>query len=246
MKIKINKPTSAFTLIELLVVIAIIAILAALAVPALTSALNKAQMTGTMNNAHQLYLAQFQMSNDGSANGDPSSGWPGDMLANGTLGAAGLFPATLEGYCNLLLSKSYIKGGDVSKLMNAPGANFVNTVTFGSPDSVTFTSGNAAIKVYPCIENDPINAIFCVTHNYTYDTALVTAGIPYGSKGFIVVRKGGDASVFRAGQATVAGWGAGAGADATFQGQVGYKTGDTLGVVTVGDPTLPFAPLKFP
>ena len=50
MKIKTNKSSSAFTLIELLVVIAIIAILAALAVPALTSALTKAQMSGTMNN----------------------------------------------------------------------------------------------------------------------------------------------------------------------------------------------------
>ena len=79
MKIKINKPSSAFTLIELLVVIAIIAILAALAVPALTSALAKAQMTGTMNNARQLYLAQFQMSNDGSATGDATSAWPGDL-----------------------------------------------------------------------------------------------------------------------------------------------------------------------
>ena len=81
MKIKINKPSSAFTLIELLVVIAIIAILAALAVPALTSALSKAQQTGTMNNARQLYLAQFQMSNDGAATGDATSAWPGDLPA---------------------------------------------------------------------------------------------------------------------------------------------------------------------
>ena len=76
---KINKSSSAFTLIELLVVIAIIAILAALAVPALTSALSKAQQIGTMNNARQLYLAQFQMSNDGTATGDTSSAWPGDL-----------------------------------------------------------------------------------------------------------------------------------------------------------------------
>ena len=62
--------TRAFTLIELLVVIAIIAILAAFAVPALTKALAKGQMTGTMNNMRQLYLAQFQMSNDGSATGE--------------------------------------------------------------------------------------------------------------------------------------------------------------------------------
>ena len=76
---KINKTSSAFTLIELLVVIAIIAILAALAVPALTSALAKAQMTGTMNNARQLYLAQFQMANDGAATGDATLAWPGDL-----------------------------------------------------------------------------------------------------------------------------------------------------------------------
>src|SRR2546427_5576049 len=101
MKIKITKPSSAFTLIELLVVIAIIAILAALAVPALTSALTKAQMTGTMNNARQLYLAQFQMSNDGAATGDASSAWPGDLFAGGYLGAG----ATLVDYANILLAK---------------------------------------------------------------------------------------------------------------------------------------------
>src|SRR5689334_15778269 len=88
---------SAFTLIELLVVIAIIAILAALAVPALTSALNKAQMSGTMNNARQLYLAQFQMSNDGSANGDSTSAWPGDLTGGP--------PANLGAYCDILVSK---------------------------------------------------------------------------------------------------------------------------------------------
>src|SRR3981189_1844564 len=87
---KINKTSSVhrsavasreggFTLIELLVVIAIIAILAALAVPALTSALAKAQMSGTMNNARQLYLAQFQMSNDGASTGDTTSAWPRDL-----------------------------------------------------------------------------------------------------------------------------------------------------------------------
>src|SRR6266436_5767012 len=106
MKIKINKPSSAFTLIELLVVIAIIAILAALAVPALTSALAKAQQTGTMNNARQLYLAQFQMSNDGTATGDASLSWPGDLPT---------IPADLVTYLNVLLGKGYLKGGDAIK-----------------------------------------------------------------------------------------------------------------------------------
>jgi prepilin-type N-terminal cleavage/methylation domain-containing protein len=85
---KINRLSSAFTFVELLVVTAVLAILAALVVPALISALAKAQMNGTMNNARQLYLAQFQMSNDGSATGDSSLQWPGDMAAP---------PANLQG-----------------------------------------------------------------------------------------------------------------------------------------------------
>src|SRR5436305_12351224 len=113
MKIKTKKFLSAFTLIELLVVIAIIAILAALAVPALTSALSKAQQTGTMSNARQLYLAQFQMSNDGSATGDATSAWSGDLAAA---------PADLVAYANILLGKGYLRGGDIIKMLNAPGA----------------------------------------------------------------------------------------------------------------------------
>src|SRR5438034_5919541 len=118
MKINLKKLT-AFTLIELLVVIAIIAILAALAVPALTSALAKAQQTGTMNNGRQLYLAQFQMSNDGSATGDATSAWPADLPT---------LPGTVSAYLNILCGKGYLRGGDAIKLVNAPAASFTATV----------------------------------------------------------------------------------------------------------------------
>src|SRR2546421_3795178 len=196
MKIKINKPSllfnmpkqrervSAFTLIELLVVIAIIAILAALAVPALTSALKKAQMTGTMNNAHQLYLASFSMANDGAATGDASSAWPGDLIASGQLTGGSLVQ-----YCNdFLLTKGYLKSGDFLKLLNAAGCNFVASITPGTPDTITFSTGSAALKVYPITDAAPSNAIFSVSHNYTYDTGLANNGIPYGTNGFIVVQ----------------------------------------------------------
>jgi prepilin-type N-terminal cleavage/methylation domain-containing protein len=231
---KQRERVSAFTLIELLVVIAIIAILAALAVPALTSALAKAQMSGTMNNARQLYLAQFQMSNDGAATGDASSAWPGDLIAGGYIsgGAASLGP-----YCNVLLAKGYLKGGDVLKLLNAPGTALVGTITPAAPpnpESIAFNGGTGALKIYPVLESDPSNAIYAVSHNYTYNDLLSnsTSQIPYGTKGFIVVRKGGDASVFKEGQATVAGWNN----DATiFQTQVGLRTGDTPGTPGTGD-----------
>jgi prepilin-type N-terminal cleavage/methylation domain-containing protein len=224
MKIKkTNKTSSAFTLIELLVVIAIIAILAALAVPALTSALAKAQMTGTMNNERQLYLAQFQMSNDGTATGDASLAYPGDLVPA---------PGTLQDYINVLVGKGYLKGGDVTKLLSAPSASITLNVVAGPPESVLFTGGASAIKVHPIKDSDTANTIFCTSKNYAYDTAIAAGSVPYGQKGFIVMRKGGDGAVFQSGQATTAGW-----ADpTTFQSNVGQKVGDAPGAPTAGDP----------
>jgi len=232
MKIKTNKSSSAFTLIELLVVIAIIAALAALAVPALTKALNKAQMTGTMNNGRQLYIAQLQLSNDGAANGDATSAWPGDLPT---------VPATLLDYLNVLVGKGYLKGADAIKLMNAPGAPYTATVTPNANgiDVLSAPAGTAALKVWLVKDADPANTVFCVSRNYVYDTALAAAGIPYGTKGFITVKKGGDASVYLQGQALAAGWANGG----AFLHSVGFKSGDPTGAPTTGDPVAPNAPL---
>jgi prepilin-type N-terminal cleavage/methylation domain-containing protein len=227
MKIKINKISSAFTLIELLVVIAIIALLAALAVPALTSALNKAQMSGTMNNLRQIYLAQFQMSNDGSATGDGNLAWPGELPAADR--------ASLQAYLNALLRNSYLKGGDIPKLLTAPGANPTVNVTYGAPDTVALAGTNpASITVFGCLDGDPSHTVYATSHNYIFDTPIVTGSLPYGTKGFIVVHKGGDAAVFRPGQATTGGFGT----PQAFENTVGYKTGDPPGAPTAGDPAI--------
>jgi prepilin-type N-terminal cleavage/methylation domain-containing protein len=242
---KINKTSSAFTLIELLVVIAIIAILAALAVPALTSALKKAQLSGTMNNGRQLYLAQFQMSNDGAATGDASSAWPGDLITSAQL-TAGDLGSDAASYINkFLLAKGYLKAGDFLKLLNAPACSLTATITPGTPDKIVLANGISALKVYPISDAAPSTAIFCVTHNYDYDTALTGAAsqVPYGTNGFIVIHKGGDAAVFKEGQATAAGWPSGT----AFQTAVGVKC-DEAGVCdptngpTAGDP---LSALKF-
>jgi prepilin-type N-terminal cleavage/methylation domain-containing protein len=219
---KINKTSSAFTLIELLVVIAIIAILAALAVPALTSALAKAQMSGTMNNARQLYLAQFQMSNDGAATGDASSAWPGDLPA---------VPTTLQGYVRTLVTKGYLNAGDLQKVLSAPGANCTVTMA-GTPPDVTL-GGTGALKVYKVQDANPANTIFAVSNNYVYNTAITAGSVPYSTKGFIVMRKGGDGAVFKSGQAVQGGW-----PDArTFQSTVGSRPEDGEGSPGTGDPT---------
>src|SRR6267142_879549 len=141
MKIKTHKFFSAFTLIELLVVIAIIAILAALAVPALTSALAKAQLTGTMNNGRQLYLAQFSMSNDGAATGDPALAWPGDVSKLLTAPSASCTVAiipgppesvTLTGTSAIKVYK--IKDVDTSNTIFATTRNYVYATAINSTD----------------------------------------------------------------------------------------------------------------
>jgi len=227
MKIKVKKYFSAFTLIELLVVIAIIAILAALAVPALTSALAKAQMTGTMNNERQLYLAQFQMSNDGAATSDATSAWPGDLPA---------LPADIHSYLNVLCGKGYLRGADAIKLLTAPGASYTATVTTaGGVDSLSGAGGTPALKIWLVQDANPATTIFCTSKNYVYNTALNSSDSPYGSRGFITIKKGGDAAIYRVGQAQAAGW-----ANPTlFQNSVGARAQDAVGAPGTGDPTGP-------
>ncbi len=216
---------SAFTLIEMLVVISIIAILAAFAVPALTTALTRGQMTGTMNNARQLYLAGQQMSLDGATNADANLSWPGASPA----------PANLTEYCTRLVTNDYLKVGDIPKLLSAPGAICTATSSTTSSGTTVTLSGTSGLKVYPVTDNDASNTIFAVTSNYTYDTAFTASPpSPYGDKGFVVVRKGGDASVLRKNNAAA---GTGTSAISTFEATVGKKPNEAPGTVTAGDPT---------
>ena len=211
-----TKKTSAFTLIELLIVIAIIAVLAGLAVPALTNALTRGQMTGTMNNARQLYLAGFQMATDGSTNSDPSLSWPGGAQPEIT---------TLQQYCQTLVQNDYLKSGDLQKILTAPGANASVTSSSGGAGGNTTVniSGRSGLKIYKVAEGDASNTLFAVSANYVYNTALATTGIPYGDKGFVVMRKGGDAAIFRKNQATKNGW---SNDDKKFRAAIGVLPGD--------------------
>ena len=219
------KKNNAFTLIELLVVIAIIATIAAFAVPALTSALTKGQMTGTVNNARQLYLAGYQMALDGSTNSDANLAWPGDYSA-GTL-------TKLQDYCTKLVQNDYLKASDLPKILSAPGASLTASASGNGSATTVTLSGTSGLKVYPVTAADGSNVIFAVTSNYTYDTDFSsTSGVPFGDKGFVVVRKGGDAVVLRKNNATAI-----SGQEAAFESLVGKKPGEAQGTVTAGDPT---------
>ena len=214
-----RKTSSAFTLIELLVVIAIIAVLAAFAVPAITSALTKGQLVGTVNNARQYYLAGYQMALDGNTNADVNYNWPGDYNPAIT---------SLEVYSSKLVTNQYLKTGDLSKLLSGPGAIVGATSTTDSAGVTTVTlAGTLGLKVYEIRDADSANAIFAVSANYTYNTALPATTSPFGDKGFVVMRKGGDCLSLRKNNALAATY---PNASA-FQSAVGKLPGDVDGTL---------------
>jgi type II secretory pathway pseudopilin PulG len=181
--------TAAFSKTELVVVIVIIAVILLLAWPAFTSALTKRDLTRTMNNARELYLAAFRMATDGAAKSDANLAWPGDYPAG-----------SLAEYCGHLVEKDYLKSADLQRILSAPGASASTT---GLPLRV---SGKSALKVYKVKTSDSSNTIFAASSNYIYDTDLSAGAVPFGDAGFVVVRKSGDAGVYKKTQATPAGF----------------------------------------
>ena len=152
------------------------------------------------------------MATDGATNSDSNLSWPGDDPA----------VTTLQAYCEKLVRNDYLKGGDLQKILTAPGANSTVTVTADDPAAVSL-GGRSALKVHRVTGTDASTTIFATTANYTYNTALPATAAPYGDKGFVVLRKGGDGSVFRKNQATQANTG---GDFARFQNAVGVLTAD--------------------
>jgi len=191
---KLLRSFRAFTLIELLVVISIIAILASLALPALTGALARAQMTQSLSNMKQLHLIAQTMALDATTTGDTNLGWPGD-LPDKTW--AGWVTAAIPGY---------IKPEDMAKLLSAPGITVGQGATVSTIGSLfPGVVGGRAVVLYAVSETNDNNAIIFSTSNFTnkFEGDPLSGGsLPFGDKGFVVFRKGGDGTVLQAKQAT--------------------------------------------
>jgi prepilin-type N-terminal cleavage/methylation domain-containing protein len=187
---KFQHSLRAFTLIELLVVISIIAILASLAIPAVTGALTRGQQTQTLSNLKQLHLVAQTMALDATTTGDTNVGWPGDLPT----------PSWAAWVTNAV--PGYIKTNDMAKLLSAPGITVPATATLS-----TLSPGVAngrAILLYQVSETNNNNTVIFSSANFTNTSsggsALSASALPYGDKGFVVFRKGGDGAVLQARQ----------------------------------------------
>jgi hypothetical protein len=203
------------------VAILIAAVVLVLAWPAFKDWLNKRQMTRTMKHTRELYLAGFHMATDGAASKHVNYKWPGDY----TVGVA-----TLADYSSKLVQNNYLKADDLERILSAPGASCSVKTSESTPVAVSL-SGRSALKIYKIKSADPSTAIFAASTNYLYDTDLAADAVPFGDKGFVIMRKGGDAGVYKKNQATVAGWANAA----EFQNKIGRLPGATDGSVAAGD-----------
>jgi type II secretory pathway pseudopilin PulG len=215
---RLSHPRAAFSKIELIVILAVVAVIAVLAWPTIHNALIKRDLTRTMTNARELYLVAFRMATDGAAKFDANRAWPGDTST------------TLAEYCNKFVQNGYLKPADVERLLSAPEATC--TASMSGPPATLQLSGKSALKLYKVKTSDPSNTIFAASTNYIYDTPLDPKTDPFGDAGFVVVRKSGDAGVYKKGQATPEGFEKNV---ARFQTEIGALPGAEMGVVAPGD-----------
>jgi len=176
-----------FTLIELLVVISIIGILASLAIPAVSGALTKGQMTQTLNNVRQLHLATQTMDLDNTAAG-VGGGFPGTENEN------------MAGYTEWieeLQEGKYLTKGDLKKLLSAERVAADESLSVGSIGlnlyDTTDTTGLDADESESALP-------FLSTKNWdgTAPSVAPEAGVqPYGNKGIVVMRRGGEGSILQ-------------------------------------------------
>jgi len=179
----------------------------------------KRDLTRTMNNGRELYLMAFRMATDGAAKFDSHRAWPGDYPTS-----------SLTEYGTKLVQNGYVKPEDLQRMLCAPGAECQATAS-GPPATLLF-SGKSALKIYKVRAADPSNTIFAASANYVYDTPLDPNTDPFGDAGFVVIRKSGDAGVYKKGQATPDGFDKNV---ARFQTEIGALPGAEKGNVTPGD-----------
>lgn len=180
-----SRSSAGITVVEIIVILVLLFILALLALPALLSSTHQGigTMIRTLSNTKQLYLATQQMALDGAAEKNTNIGWPGDIGGG------------FSNWNAQLLKGNYISRNDLCKLLSAPGI----IISTNDP----FTNNQTALLLYAVRTNSPATAVFLTSANFTNTPdggTLDPDAKPYGKKGCVVFRKGGDGAILKANQ----------------------------------------------
>jgi len=188
------------TLFELIVVLAVLAILVSLLLPSVSpSGLGPGQMTQALNNERHIYQATLDMFNDGISSDDKSIGWPGDLVASGTM------PCKITDFVKVLVEHDYLKTGDL-KVFAASGVTPFADRNINKFTANLGSNNNCAYTVYCVQQSDAPEALFLSTINATLDVSSTTfkldaKAVPFGDRGYVIFHKGGDGAILGKNQA---------------------------------------------
>lgn len=174
-----SRSNLAFTWIEALVSLSVIVVLISLALPALSTNYGKSGLGSALFNLKQLHLATQAMALDGITTTNAALQWPGDRK--------GIYSEWVE-----TIVPAYLSTNDFCKLSSAPGkVVFVTKFPFRMSDG--------AVLVYAVGGNSSGETLFLSSANFTNTPTggfpLDPKTKPYGDRGFVVFRKGGDGAV---------------------------------------------------
>ena len=126
----------------------------------------------------QLQMTCEQMALDGVTTGDESLGWPGTY-------------ATWGAWAGKVVPE-YLSTNDFCKILSVHG--------FIVPPGKLPRMNETAVRLYAVTKDSPASAVLLTSANFTNTPMggepLNPSARPFGNKGFVVFRKGGDGSVY--------------------------------------------------
>jgi type II secretory pathway pseudopilin PulG len=180
-----SKLSLGLTRTELVVAVSISAILIVLAAPFLSDYMLEQRLVGSISGARMLYIASLSMATDYGTTKDVRLGWPGDLAEREREPVT-----TVTAYLNRLMEFQYLQRVDLEVVLKKAGGRRWDA------DQPLDATRHCPFKIYRVKEADSANVLFCATRNFTYNIGLDPDVRPYGDKGFMVFRKGGDGGVF--------------------------------------------------
>ena len=139
------------------------------------------------------------MAADRISTGDKSIGWPGDLVASGTM------PCNVTDFVKVLVKYDYLKTGDL-KIFAAAGIRPFTDSDLNKFSAAPGEGNNCAFTVSCIQESDTSSAIFLSTVNATLNVSDTTyvldaRAVPFAKKGYVVFHRGGDGVILNANQA---------------------------------------------